>query len=444
VRIAYIVGRYPSVTHTFIQREIEALRRLGVSIETVSIHRPREQDTLSTTAREEARRTHAILPPSPLSPLFAHLTALVLRPRQYLRALRLTMALSRPGIKGHIWYLFYFSEAVLAWRFLRRRGVQHLHAHHLNQAGDVALLAATLGGWTWSFTMHGPSEFSDVRYWRVAEKSARANFVACISDFCRSQLMGLTGREHWRKLRVVHCGVDPQVFRAETATVGEGDSAFEILNVGQLAGRKGQVVLLEALGDLLNRGLDVRLTIVGEGEIEGDLRRISERLGLSEVVCFAGAVGQDSIHGYYERADVFCLPSFAEGVPVVLMEAMAMGLPVVAANVMGVPELVDDGVNGLLVRPGRADQLAEAIRRLALDPELCERFGSAGRRKVVTSFHIAQSAEALARAFTEVTRSDSGREQESTSSPVTAEPDISEEFGSTERGRPVAGGIGRD
>ncbi len=270
--------------------------------------------------------------------------------------------------------------------------------------------------------MHGSSELYDVRHFRVAEKTARADFVACISDFSRSQLMGLVGSEHWHKLRVIHCGVEPQLLTAERSSEGgkavpaqngSGDR-FEILNVGRHVVAKGQLVLLEAVADLIGRSLDVRLTVIGpggaqaglrEGEVGADLQAEAQSLGIGESVRFAGAVGQDDIRSYYERADAFCLPSFAEGVPVVLMEAMAMGLPVVATNVMGVPELVDDGVNGLLVSPGRADLLSAAIERLIQDPELRERFSSAGRRKVVESFQISQSAEALARAFAEVMQS---------------------------------------
>jgi glycosyltransferase involved in cell wall biosynthesis len=443
VTIAYIVGRYPSASHTFIRREIEALRRLGVSIETVSIHRPGERDALSEADRGEARRTHAILPTGPLRLLLAHITILARRPRAYLRALRIALNLSRPGIKGHLWYFFYLSEAVLAWHNLRGREIEHVHAHHINQASDVALFAATLGGWTWSFTMHGPTELYDVRHFRLAEKVVRADLVACISHFCRSQLMGLVASEHWSKLRLVHCGVDPQLFRANRNLGNRGSRPFEILNVGRLVGTKGQAVLLEALADLRSRDMAMRATIIGEGSNRAELQEMAERFRLADAVQFVGAVGQDDIASYYERADVFCLPSFAEGVPVVLMEAMAMGVPVVATHVMGVPELVDDGTNGLLVSPGCADQLAEALRRLAVDPELRRRISAAGQRKVATSFHIAKSAEDLARAFADVTRSRGGRSPRDERWPVAGNGQIDKSSVATELSA-VLDGVGRE
>ncbi len=402
MRIAYIAGQYPSVTHTFIEREVQALRALGVSIETVSVHRSHDQDTLSRTAREEAVRTQAILPPNPLGLLLAHLMAMIRVPGRYLKALRLTLALSRPGIRGHLWYLFYLSEAVLAWRHLRNRKVQHLHAHHLNQAGDVALLASILGGWTWSFTMHGPSEFYDVQYWRVAEKTTRADFVACISDFCRSQLMSLVEQEHWRKFHVVHCGVDTEDFQPQ-APVGRRANALALLTVGRLERRKGQALLLDALAELRNQDVDARLTVVGDGEMRSHLEARAKGFGIADFVRFVGAIGEDDIRTFYGEADVFCLPSFAEGVPVVLMEAMAMEIPVVATNIMGIPELVDHRKNGLLVIPGRSDQLVAAIRELAADPKLRKRLGAAGRRKVAAGFHISQSARTLADAFADAT-----------------------------------------
>jgi colanic acid/amylovoran biosynthesis glycosyltransferase len=232
------------------------------------------------------------------------------------------------------------------------------------------------------------------------------------------------GDEHWPKLQIVHCGVDPDDFRPQAAS-DRRDDVVEIITVGRLARSKGQAILLSALAELRSEGLDARLTVIGDGELAPHLQKMAASLGIAEVVRFEGAVGQDDIRDYYRRADLFCLSSFAEGVPVVLMEAMSMGLPVVAPNIMGVPELVDDGENGLLVSPGRSDQLASAIRRLAGDPELRRELGAAGRRKVSMNFHISQSAETLANAFAELTQSGSicGPERESSSAkPMTVEP----------------------
>lgn len=406
MRLAYIVSRYPFVSHVFILREVQALRRAGVAIDTFTVRRPDREDLRSDDDREADARTFAILPAPPAELLAAHLRALLTRPGRYLSALRTAIALRGPGARAGLWQLFYFGEAARLWNECRRRGIRHIHAHHANVAADVALLAARIGGprWSWSFTMHGSTEFFDVREHRLAQKSERARFVVCVSDHGRSQLMTHVGPEHWDKLRVVHCGVDPDRFPAVDRRDRSGE--LELLTVGRLVPVKGQGLLIEALAALGADGVGgacrarPTLTIVGDGPSLAGLRALSARLGVADRVRFAGAVGQHEIGGYYERADAFLLPSFAEGIPVVLMEAMATGMPVIASRITGIPELVEDGRSGLLVTPGRLDQLIEALATLTgYDAERRHALGSAGRAKVVAEFSIEDTARQLQRTF---------------------------------------------
>ncbi|HET7445860.1 MAG TPA: glycosyltransferase [Solirubrobacterales bacterium] len=415
-RVAYVVGRYPAVSHAFVTREVLALRAAGVEVETISIHRAEDGDALSATDRAERERTYALLPVR-LGPLLgAHLRAFAGAPRAYLATLFGALRDGPPGIRGRVWQLFYFLEAIMVWNRCRSRGVRHLHAHHLNQAADAAMLAVRYanarGGsaWTWSFTMHGPNELYDVSRFQLAEKASEAAAVACISDFARSQVMGFTDEERWSRLTVVHCGVDPTEFDpGETPSANggapekdaalEGAAPFRVLYVGRLVPFKGQAILLEAIAALRARGIDARLTMIGEGPAREGAERRAAEFGLNGEVRFAGAVGQDEIRSHYAAADVFCLPSFAEGVPVVLMEAMAMAVPVVTSRIMGITELVDDGEQGLLVRPGRADELAAALERLARDPALRERLGRGGRAKVSAEFDVRESGRRLAAIF---------------------------------------------
>jgi glycosyltransferase involved in cell wall biosynthesis len=408
VAVAYVVGRYPAVSHAFVQREVLALRDAGARVETVSIHRARAEDALSAADRAEAEGTYALLPARLTALLAAHLSAAA-SPAPYLSTLAHALRSGPAGIKGRIWQLFYFVEAIMLWRHCRRHGVRHLHAHHLNQASDAAMLAvryANAAGaaprWTWSFTMHGPNELYDVSRFRLAEKAASAATVVCISDFARSQVMGFAPEEVWPRLHVVHCGLDPTEFDGDGgATATDGD-AFHVLCVGRLVPFKGQALLIEAIDSLRRSGLDARLTLIGDGPSRHDLERRARRLGLDDAVTVAGAVGQDEIRAHYAAAGVFCLPSFAEGVPVVLMEAMAMRLPVVTTRVMGISELVDDGDSGLLIRPGRIDELTAALGRLAQDPQLRKRLGDRGREKVVAEFDVRDSGVRLARLFATV------------------------------------------
>jgi glycosyltransferase involved in cell wall biosynthesis len=403
VRIAYVSSRYPAVSHTFIQREVAALRAIGIDVDTVAIRRAAAGEVLSQADRAEARTTYAILPVTLRRLAGAHLGALLRYPRAYRTTLARALKLAPRGLRGRLWQMFYFGEAVVLWDHARRRRVGHLHAHFANVGSDVALLAARLGAAagrgprSWSMTMHGSTEFYDVREHRLPEKVADAAFVACISDFTRSQLMLSADPADWGKLELVRCGVDPEAF-APPARDGDRPP-LRVLTVSRLVPGKGFALLLDALADAVGRGHDVVLAVVGDGPDGDALRARARRLGIVERVRWLGAVGQDEIRGHYAQADVFCLPSFAEGVPVVLMEAMAAELAVVATRIAGIPELVADGESGLLVTPARADELADALARLAADPQLRRRLGRAGREAVLDGYVAGRWARVLAELF---------------------------------------------
>jgi glycosyltransferase involved in cell wall biosynthesis len=404
MRIGYLVSRYPAVSHTFVQREVAGLRALGIEVDTFSV---RPGTALSEADRAELASTPVLVPPS--AGAVVGLAATVARhPGATWHLLRQALAASTGGAKAALWQCFYAAEALLLWRHLRRRHVTHVHAHFANVASDVARLAtrfATLtgGAATWSFTMHGPTELADVHRFGLAGKVTDADLVICISDFCRSQLMALVDESHWSKLAVVHCGIDPTRFAPVDRTRADG-APLEVLCVGRLVPEKGQSLLVEAVADLRARGVDVRLTLVGDGPSRPSIEAQVARLGLRDHVHLTGAVGQDEIVERYAGADVFCLPSFAEGVPVVLMEAMATELPVVTTRITGVPELVDDGQNGVLVRPGRADALADALAGLAKDPDRRRHLGAAGRRTVCQEFETTTTTNQLAQLLRDVLR----------------------------------------
>jgi colanic acid/amylovoran biosynthesis glycosyltransferase len=400
MHVAYLCSRYPDVSHTFIQREIVALRKLGLDISTFSVRRARPHQVLSRLDREELERTYALLPPRPLDHLRAHHAALGRSPGAWLRTLWRSLRLTPGGARGLLWRVFYFAEAVVLHDRCRRLGVHHVHAHFANVGADVAQLAAELGGegWSWSFTMHGSSEFYEVRAHRLPEKVRDALFVACVSDYTRSQLMMWVGAEHWPKLRRVRCAVDTDLFRPPPKREA-GNRPLRVLCVSRLVLGKGLTLLLEALA---SEELDAELVLVGDGPERGAIEECARRLGLDGRVELTGAVGQDEIRSHYAEADVFCLPSFAEGVPVVLMDAMASGLPVVVTRITGIPELVDDGESGILVRPARADDLADALVRLAGSPELRRSMGEAGRRRVAADYDLERTSREMRGLFEEM------------------------------------------
>jgi glycosyltransferase involved in cell wall biosynthesis len=393
-RIAVVCSRYPAVSHAFIVREVRALRERGVEVHTFTIRRPGEHELLSAEDRAEHSRTRALLPPNPLRLAAAHARAALTRPLRYLGALGLTLRLSTGGVRSALWRLFYFAEGVLLWDECRRLGLRHLHAHFANVGSDAALLAAHVGGpdWSWSFMMHGCTELFDERPHRLPEKIRRASLVVCNSHFTRAQLMKLVDRGEWEKLHVVPCGIDTRTLPRLPYRPKVGP--LRVLTVGRLVPGKGHAVLLDALAELRDQGVQTIATFVGDGPEREPLELLAAELRLD--VRFAGAVGQDELGAYYQDAQLFCLPTFAEGLGVVLLEAMGHGLPVVSTNVMGVPEVVNEGETGLLVLPGRADLLAEALLRVEPAAER-QRMSLAGRRHVVTRFGLERQGEAVAR-----------------------------------------------
>jgi glycosyltransferase involved in cell wall biosynthesis len=401
-RVGYVISRYPAVSHAFVRREIEALRARGIRIDTFSIHRSGDGDALSDPDRAELQNTYAVVPPRWPEFLAAHLGGFLGNPHAYLRVLGRALRLPPGGPRGRFSRIAYFAEAVPIWRQCTSRGVNHIHAHFTSPSADVAMLVAQLlaGGdedrSSWSFTAHGTDLLADAPA-RLAEKVRSASFVVCVSDFGRSQLMRLVDETQWQKIRVIRCGLGREW--SELARRNGSVGPVRLLSVGRLEREKGHSVLLDAVASLSADGADLEVELVGDGSLRKALSARAARLGLADRVRFTGSVGQEEIGERYKDADIFCLPSLGEGVPVVLMEAMASRLPVVAPRIMGIPELVEDGRSGILVSPGRPEALASAIAALARDPELRGWLGENGRRKVLSEYDLDQSGRLLAEAF---------------------------------------------
>jgi glycosyltransferase involved in cell wall biosynthesis len=393
-RIAYLVGEYPAVSHTFILREVAALRAGGLEILTCSVRRTGPEHHRGPAEKAEAAATFNLLERArnPLHLIGAQVAGLK-HPRRYFGTLARAFGLRGPGLVSAVYQLIYFLEAAVLARHLRDQGVTHLHGHFAQASATVAMLAARLADIPFSFTLHGPADFNDPRLWRLDAKIAAAKFVACISHYCRSQGMLVSPVGDWPKLKIIHCGVEPGRY------VGHPAQGKEILFVGRLAAAKGVPVLIEALPQIRGTHPEAHLTLIGDGPERGFLEDRVRRLGLSDAVTFAGYRSQDEVAEALDRAAIFALPSFAEGVPVVLMEAMAARRPVVATRITGIPELVEDGVSGRLVVPGDVTSLASAISDILADPAAAARMGENGRAKVEAEFDIRREATKLAALF---------------------------------------------
>jgi glycosyltransferase involved in cell wall biosynthesis len=398
--IAYLVSRYPTLSMIFVLREVLALRALGFRIETASINPPdRPPEKLTPQEREEAARTYCVKCHGVAGAAAAHVKSLLLNFSGYFRGLALAIRLAGLDLARLFLNSMYFTEALMVGQWMRRNGQTHLHIHLGSQAASVGLLVHRVFGCGYSITVHGADEFYDAQGKYLAQKIAAVDFIVCISSFTRSQLMILSPYIHWRKFTVARLGVDATLFSQSARNSPQ--EIFEILCVGRLTPVKGQHLLIDAVGKLAQQGRRVRLRLVGGGEDESSLRECAARLASPESVVFEGAVNQDRIRGFYATADVFCLPSFAEGLPVVLMEAMAMGIPCVSTSIAGIPELIRNEVDGLLVPASDIEALVDALARLMDDGALRERLAASGRARVLEQYDLARNVETLAEIFTQ-------------------------------------------
>jgi glycosyltransferase involved in cell wall biosynthesis len=391
--VTYLTGEYPAVSHTFILREVEALRRLGFDIETASVRRTGAEQHRGPAEKAAAQSTFYVqeAAKSPLRLLSAQQQALK-EPARYFGTLARAWRMRAPGLRAALYQLFYFAEATILAQHLKTGGRTHLHNHFAGASASVSILAARLAGVSYSFTLHGPADLAEPARWKLGEKIASAAFVACISHYARSQAMLVSDPAHWDRLKIVHCGVEPALYTRDR--VETGDPRLHLVFVGRLAPVKGLRVLIEALGARrAGGGGDVRLTIVGDGPERATLEAMAAPLG--DQVHFTGFQSQDEVAAILATAHAFVLPSFAEGVPVVLMEALAAGLPVIATRITGVPELVEHGTSGFLVSPGDPRALATAIDALAAMPDRGAGLGAAGRDRVRAEFDVATEAARL-------------------------------------------------
>ncbi|MGX9846164.1 glycosyltransferase [Limimaricola litoreus] len=389
----WLTGEYPRATDTFIQREVAGLRDLGVTVETASVRRTDPAHHVGPEQRAEAAATFHLLERTlnPVAITRAKLSALR-HPRRFARALALAWRSAPRGLRGRLYNMIYFGEALVLAHRMKARGITHLHNHIAKSSGTVAMLASEVSGIPYSFTLHGPDIFFAPEHWALGEKIARARFVACISDFARAQAMLFSDPAHWHKLHVVHCGVDPALY-ADTPAPPED----RLLFVGRLSAVKGLPVLLRALARARESRPALTLDLVGDGEDRAGLERLATDLGLGDAVRFHGYLGQAEVARMLRETGALVLPSFAEGVPVVLMEAMAAARPVIATRVGGVAELVEHGVSGLLVPPGAEAPLAEAIAALSGDAARRAAMGAAGRATVISGFDARAEAARMLR-----------------------------------------------
>lgn len=394
-RIGYLTGQYARPSDTFIRFEVDELRRGGLEIVTFSIRRPDAGEPPDENVAEHQQQTEYLLEAGAPRLLASFLTCMVVSPASWIRTTLLAWRTRQRGAKGCLKQLAYLIEAAYLVRRIRQLKIDHLHNHIGENSATVAMLAAELAGISYSLTIHGPGIFYAPHTWALGEKLDRAAFTACITDYCRSQCMTFASPETWERLHVVRCGI-PRLFLEPPVRRDVVDSVPTFVCVGRLCVEKGQRLLVEVARQLKSESRALKVVIVGDGEDRADLEcRIGEA-EVGDIVELVGWKTSAEIRELLLTARAFVLPSFAEGLPIVIMESLALECPVISTQVAAIPELVETGLTGWLIPPASPEALSAAFR-LALDasPEELRGLGRRGRERVLNRHDPTRQAAEL-------------------------------------------------
>jgi len=416
--ITYLVTHFPAVSHTFIADEIDALEQQGVDVVIVSINPVGKSDIAADSKQRHLSTTY--LKSLSKGRVLATITATALRHPSVL-TIPLRKGTGAGGARAALWRYLQLAEAIMTYRTMRRADSHHLHAHFGQVPAMVAWYTTEVAHRhragrtnTWSMTIHGWHEFVDEREARLREKIAAATFVVCVSDFTCAQLYRIAAMGDRDKIHVVRCGVDLTRFSMRDSE--PSNTTPRIAVVARVSPEKGHSVLVDAVAILRSRGTEVTVDVVGpefeDPQVKGyavdgygaSVRRQAEAAGVADAFVWHGALAPPRVATVLAEANVFCLPTFAEGLPVVIMEAMARGLPVVTTYIAGIPELAIDHATALVVPAARADLLANALTEVLNDDDLRRRLVAAASSSVRQHHDVAQNTKALAQLFEGVQR----------------------------------------
>ncbi len=402
MRIAYLVNHYPKVSHSFIRREILALERRGFEVVRIAL-RGWDNEILDEEDLLERKRTRYVQRNGSVALLIALARTLLTRPAPLLRALVVACRMGTCAERPLFVHLIYLAEACRIGSWLRNAGVRHLHAHFGTNSAEIAMLVHLLGGPDWSFTVHGPEEFDKAQIIGLGEKIRRCSFVVAISSYGRSQLYRCVEHKCWPKVRVVHCGLESEYFAGSVVSVPK---TRRLVCVGRLCEQKGQLILIEATHQLLVHGVTFELVLAGDGDMRGAIEELIQRRNLEGKVRITGWITGEQVRNEILAARALVLPSLAEGLPVVIMEAMALRRPIISTYVGGIPELVEDGKHGWLVPAGDVSTLMRVMRACLDTPaDKLSQMGQAARERVHCLHNADTEAAKLAKCFRSATGS---------------------------------------
>lgn len=395
MKIAYLVNQYPKVSHTFVRREIAALEELGIEVHRFSVRVTTE--LYNEIDIVERNKTTALLDIGYFGLLLIVAVTLLRHPRAWLKTMWQSIRLGYGSERGVLIHLAYLAEACRLARLLRQHGIDHVHAHFGTNSTTVVLLCRYLAGTTYSFTVHGPEEFDKPASISLGEKIVHAKFVVAISEFGRSQLYRWCGVEHWDKIHIVRCGLDRQFLKSSLTDV---PSELRLVCIGRLCEQKGQLLLVKAAAQLKATGEAFKLVLVGDGEQRAEIEKLVEESQLEDRIEITGWTSGQRVKQELVASRALVLPSFAEGLPVVIMEAMALQRPVISTYIAGIPELVEPQQTGWLCPAGSLEALVEAMRDvLHREPDMLTKMGQAGRFRIVNQHSVTTEAKKLIKLF---------------------------------------------
>ncbi|WP_342596642.1 glycosyltransferase family 4 protein [Cyanobacterium aponinum UTEX 3222] len=396
MKIAYLINQYPKVSHSFIRREIIALESLGVTIKRFSVRKIGDE-LVDDEDKKELLKTRFILELGIKGLLFYLLRVILFQPLNFIKALILTFKIGYRSERGVMINLIYLAEACVLSFWLKQEQIRHIHAHFGTNSTTVAMLTSLLGNISYSFTIHGPEEFDKPDAIALSEKIKRATFVVTISNYGKSQVYRWCEYQDWQKVHVIHCGLDEKFIQAEITPI---PSENNLVCVGRLCPQKGQLLLLDAIARLKQKGIICQLTLVGDGELRQEIEKLAEKLHIKSQINITGWASSEEVKMKINEAKLMVIPSFAEGLPVVIMESFALGRPVVSTYVAGIPELVVENESGWLCFAGDVESLTEKLEKaLSLSPEKLNQIGIISKKKVKYNHDIEIEAKKLKNLF---------------------------------------------
>ncbi len=396
MRVAYLINQYPKISHAFIRREILALERRGVEVVRFAL-RGWDAQCVDAEDVQERAQTHYVLERGTLPLVLAVMRTLLRSPARFCEALRVSLRAARWSDRPLAYHLIYLAEACCLLPWLKQSGASHVHAHFGTNAAEVVMLSRILGGPSYSITVHGPEEFDKPHALNLGEKVRRSAFTVAITSFARSQIFRWIERAHWPQVKVVHCGIESAFHEG---SFPRAPAAPRLVCLGRLSPEKGQLLLIEAATLLANRGVPFELTLVGDGPMRGAIEAMVAERRLEGRVRLTGSISTERLREELLAARALVLPSFAEGLPMVIMEAMALRRPVLTTWIAGIPELLRDGIDGWLFPAGSVECLAEAMQDCLTRPveELWE-MGEAARARAIERHSVEDQAVRLIELF---------------------------------------------